>query len=153
MNQLHTIFLMINGVMFVGSHCNTPVAADNLDPRVQLYCRDNETLPFIDEKAFQQCYYDIRGYINLEALIPYLVKYQLLSANDEKYLTNSIILHSEKCNYLADIAGRNKRNGYMLLYMCFLESLAMARSHVDVVEKLDKGMKKTISFMLSDKSL
>ena len=128
--------------MFVDSACNAPVTmmAGDPDPRILKYLKDNETSPFIDEKVFKECYYEIRACINLEVLVPYLVKYQLLSANDEKYLTNSFILHSEKCNYLVDIAGRDKRNGYMLLYICFLESIRMARSHIDVVEKLDKGM-------------
>ncbi len=72
--------------------------------------------------------------------MPYLVKFQLLSEDDRMYLSGSLTSSLDKCNHLLQVAEASGDNGYMLLYMCLLESTKETTQHVEVVMELDKGI-------------
>ena len=110
------------------------------DYRVAAFLRDNTELLFIDKNAFDECYYKIKAWIDIQVLVPFLKRYRLLTEDDEHYLTNHFTSRVEKAIRLVQVADKGGRNGYMLLYMCFIESVCETRGHGDVVSELDDGM-------------
>ena len=109
------------------------------DRRVEEFLCDNKDLNFIDKATFDECYYKFKNWLDVQVLVPYLMRYHLLTANDEHYLTNPYTSCVEKSFHLVRVAEKGGRNGFMLLYMCILESIEETRGHADAVTELDIG--------------
>lgn len=124
-------------LLICGKVSSTRVGAMT-DRRVEQFLQDNSELNYIDKDVFEGCFYKIQSWIDIQVLLPYLMRYHLVTSDDRDYLTNPYKTAVDKSFHLVAVAEKGGRHGYMLLYICILESAKETQGHVDAVKELDE---------------
>ena len=96
---------------------------------------------YIDRDTFFNCMPTISTWINIPVLTPYLMRHGILTNASEMEEVNSPYFSNQmKLNNLHKYTESNGgRDGYFVLYKCFLESREeVPLGHGDVVDELER---------------
>ena len=85
---------------------------------------------------------DLKTLVNLEALLPYLVQHQLVTVDEESYLSNMLYSSSTRAQMLLRYL-KHKGDGSLQLFLCSLNSEREHTGHKKLADKLKRHMQAT----------
>lgn len=102
------------------------------------FLQEHPDITFISKEVFFACCLEIKPLLNLNILVGYLMKHGVVrNAEDMESLTSSFFKSQDKFNSLVKMVEAVGNNGFMLLYICLMESAAEVAGHQDAIRKLD----------------
>ena len=84
----------------------------------------------------------VTSLVNLEALVPYLQKHQLLTDEEESYLSNMLYSSITRAQMLLRYL-KHKGDGSLQMFLCSLNLAQEHKGHKELAEKLTKHMQTT----------
>ena len=84
----------------------------------------------------------VTSLVNLGALVPYLQKHQLLTDEEESYLSNMLYSSNTRAQMLLRYL-KHKGDGSLQMFLCSLNSAHEHKGHKELAEKLKRHMQTT----------
>ena len=82
---------------------------------------------------------DLKTLVNLEALLPYLQQHQLVTVDEESYLSNMLYSSSIRAQMLLGYL-KHKGDGSLQMFLCSLNLEREHKGHKDLADKLKRHM-------------
>ena len=93
------------------------------------------------ERVLQKFHSELRRDLNIPVLLPYLIKYHLITANVREELTLPMTTHIAKIDRLVAELPKKGENSLELFIKCLRDSTNEASSHGNIADTLEEEMK------------
>ena len=93
------------------------------------------------ERVLQKFHSELRRDLNIPVLLPYLIKYHLITANIREELTLPTTTHIAKIDRLVAELPKKGENSLELFIKCLRDSTNEASSHGNIADILEEEMK------------
>ena len=88
-----------------------------------------------DTGALLACHVILNNLLDVNTILPYMNRYQLLTRDENEKLTNPYTTTSDKVNYLVEILPR-KGNGWLDKFILCLDDSTEGTGHSKIIEEL-----------------
>ena len=82
---------------------------------------------------------DLKTLVNLEALLPYLQQHQLVTVDEESYLSNMLYSSGTRAQMLLGYL-KHKGDGSLQMFLCSLNLEREHKGHKELADKLKRHM-------------
>ena len=93
------------------------------------------------ERVLQKFHSELRRDLNIPVLLPYLIKYHLITANVQEELTLPMTTHIAKIDRLVAELPKKGENSLEFFIKCLRDSTNEASSHGNIADTLEEEMK------------